>query len=145
MDAKLADVINVNNWWKITNKILYNHAANTFPSPKVEIDAGQSLKETWRKLTLPCLNAESRKILFLAIHNKLPVNERLFRIGLNVDPYCQSCMDVDGAVLSDTEHVFSKCVRTKDTWNGIRNLMVELLPSLDSKSDMQLLTLNFPR
>ena len=54
-------------------------------------------------------------------------------------------MDVDGAVLSDTEHVFSKCVRTKDTWNGIRNLMVELLPSLDSKSDMQLLTLNFPR
>ena len=25
------------------------------------------------------------------IHNKLPVKERLFRIGLNVDPYCQAC------------------------------------------------------
>ena len=40
---------------------------------------------------------------FLLVHDKLPVKERIYRIGLSRDPYCDFC---DAAVVQDTLHAF---------------------------------------
>ena len=36
----------------------------------------------WRRLHSPVVDCKARDVLFLLLHNKLPVDERLFRIGL---------------------------------------------------------------
>ena len=56
-------------------------------------------------------------MMFLLIHNKLPVSERLFRIGTRTDPYCSHCPD---AVVADIEHFFCDCERTKECWAWTR-------------------------
>ena len=64
---------------------------------------------------------------------------------MNVDPYCDSCFDICGAVLDDVDHAFSKCVKTKEVWREIRSILISLEPSLACRSDIELLTLDFPK
>ena len=86
-EAMAADWVSSGNWKTLTNRILYLKHAESFPVTKAEVDAGISLKLVWRRLESPVLSGSTRDVLFLLIHNKLPVKERLFRIGLSVDPY----------------------------------------------------------
>ena len=76
---------------------------SSFPVPKVEMEAGISYKAVWQRIISPVLTAHARDILYLMVHNKLPVLERMFRIRLATDPYCEYC---PGAVISDVEHFF---------------------------------------
>ena len=48
--------------------------------------------------------------IYLLLHNKLPVAERLFRIGFKNDPYCLNCPQ---AVKADVEHFLCQCERSK--------------------------------
>ena len=57
-------------------------------------------------------------MMYLLVHNKLPVQERLFRIRLKNDPYCRTCV---GAEIADVEHVFSQCEGIVSTWTKVRN------------------------
>ena len=41
------------------------------------------------------------------MHNKLPVRQRFFRVGVYDDPYCEYC---DGAEIADVTHVLTSCV-----------------------------------
>ena len=70
----------------MTNKILYEEHVKNFPTSKVERESGVEYRNVWRRLVSPVLTAEARDTLFLLIHNKLPVKERLFMIGLAVYP-----------------------------------------------------------
>ena len=72
--------------YTITNKIIYEEHAKNFPTSKVERESGVEYRNVWRRLGSPVLTAEARDTLFLLIHNKLPVKERLFMIGLAVYP-----------------------------------------------------------
>ena len=63
------------------------------------------------------VDAEARDILFLLVHNKLPVPERLFRVGLRQDPYCQHCVRAE---IADLEHFFCSCEKTRQAWAWVR-------------------------
>ena len=61
--------------------------------------------------------------LFLLLHNKLPVKERLFRIGLKHDPYCLKCA---GAEVNDIVHFFCTCEAVCNTWAWLKSQVVQL-------------------
>ena len=115
--ARISDIVTSNNWRTITNRIIYRKYAAAFPSPSIVLTAPScEFDEVWRKLCLPVLRSESREALFLAIHNKLPVRDRLFRIGLSDDPYCQYCVISKGAVFCNIAHYFCECILVADSW-----------------------------
>ena len=83
----------------------------------------------------------ARDTLFLLIHNKLPVLERLFRIRLRNDPYCLSC---EGAELADVEHYFCSCVKVGSIWPWVRRKVVEFARCSQNISDWDILNLFVP-
>ena len=60
--------------------------------------------------------------MFLLIHKKLAIPERLFRIGLANDPYCASCLDDGVAAINDYEHFFCTCPKLAIVDEDIQNL-----------------------
>ena len=146
VDAKLSELVSVENWKRVTNRIIYLGFAKDFPIPKVEVESGVSLKQAWRRLGNPVLTSVSREILFLLLHNKLPVRERLFRIRLAVDPYCEHCFGSDGAIICDIEHFFCACSRVVQVWKRLKIMIANLLAVQEAHlSDMDLLNLRLPR
>ena len=69
------------------------------------------------------MDCKARDILFLLLHNKLPVKERLFRIGLKNDPYCLKCT---GAEINDIVHFFCTCEAVCNTWSWLKGQVVQL-------------------
>ena len=138
-------MITVGNWKLVTNKIIYMGFSEHFVVPRVEVESGISLKPVWRRLTSPSLTSGCREILFLLIHNKLPVKERLFRIGLAFDPYCDLCMESVGAEICDVEHFFCTCSRVAQTWRRLKDILVNLLDVEQADiSDEKLINLCLP-
>ena len=90
---------------------------------KVEDGSAVDYKLVWKRLDNPGIDSDVRNVMFLLIHNKLPVTERLFRIGVKVDPYCSHC---PGAEVDDVEHFVCYCVRTRQCWSWIRLTISEL-------------------
>ena len=77
---KISDLLSASSLSTITNKMIYMELSS-FPTPKVEIGSTVDYKLVWRRLENPGLDPEVRNVMFLLIHNKLPVAEMLFRIG----------------------------------------------------------------
>ena len=147
VDAKLAEQINVGNWKIITNKIIYLSYSEGFPVPKVEVESGISYKQVWRRLRNPCLTSVSREVLFLLLHNKLPVKERIFRIRLAIDPYCEHCLDLTGAaIICDLEHFFCTCQRVLQIWKRLKLMILNLLGVEPADlSDWEIINLRLPQ
>ena len=116
VNARTSGLVSGGSWRAIKNKIIYNDHAKNFLLPKVERDAGINYKDVWRLLLNPVLTADAKDVIFLLIHNKLPVKERLFRIGLLNDPYCQFC---PGGVVEDLEVFFCACDRVSQVWSWV--------------------------
>ena len=72
----------------LTNKTVYAEMTSSFPPPKVVRESNRDYGTAWRRLHSPEVDNKARDVLFLLLHNKLPVKERLFRIGQKHDPYC---------------------------------------------------------
>ena len=125
----------------MSNKIIYAEYSKNFPVAKVEREALEDNTNIWRILSSPVLTALARDTLFLVIHNKLPVRERLFRIGLVVDPYCEVC---PGGVVCDLEHFFCSCSRTVLVWSWVRARLLGLLGSNSQISNWELINLFIP-
>ena len=87
VEARLSDQIDENNWNTILNRHLYSGLCADLPSPKIEQDMGSSLKLACKKLQHDFLLSSEREVLYLLLHDKLPVRERMFRIKQAVDPY----------------------------------------------------------
>ena len=147
VDAKLAEKIDVENWKIVTNKIIYLGYTEGFPVPKVEVESGISYKQVWRSLHNPCLTSVSREVLFLLLHNKLPVKERIFRIRLAVDPYCEHCLGLTGAAkICDLEHFFCTCWRVLQVWERLKLMILNLLGlEPEDLSDWDVLNLRLPQ
>ena len=122
-DAKLADLFTVFKWECLTNKVIYLDLLSSLPPPKVEVDYGSSLSRSWKRLWLPSVTSETREILFLLMHQKLPVRERLFRIGVKDDPYSSHC---PGLEIADIPHLFCSCIRTTDVWLWLRSRILKM-------------------
>ena len=145
-EAVLSGTIDAQSWKKATNKMIYRQHARSFPQPKVALDSGSAYNDVWRNLNLSCLSLSDREILFLLIHNKLPVAERLYRIRIKHDPYCDECMRVQGAVVGDRWHFFLYCEQVHDVWNTIRKIINNLHPvGLKDVTDEDLIQLKFSK
>ena len=84
MEAKLHQHINIEVWPVLTNKVVYAGFAENFVKTKVEREAMQSMYLVWSRLKSLELNKNVQETSFLLVHDKLPVKERIYRIGLEV-------------------------------------------------------------
>ena len=87
------------------------------------------------------VEARARDILFLVLHNKLPVPERLFRIRLRNDPYCQTC---EVAEVADLEHFFCSCSLVARIWSWVRSRVLEYAGCDHNIMDWDILNLFVP-
>jgi hypothetical protein len=125
----------------LTNRMIYKDMAN-FDTPKVVREAVVDYKLVWKRLQSGSVNPDGKDVLFLLIHNKLPVPERLFRIGVKNDPYCLHC---PGAEVADVEHFFCACKRTCEGWSWVRLKILGLCNQGLLSSNWELLNLFLPR
>ena len=83
-------------------------------------------------LGLGCDNRDVHETAFLMVHNKLPLQERLFRIQLASDPYCQVC---SSAPIQDVSHFFVSCERVQHYWVWVKSRCIEALGFSDIDDD----------
>ena len=76
----------------MTNRIVYAEMTSSLPPPKVVMESNENYRLTWSRLNNSVVDARARDVMYLLIHNKLPVQERLFRIRLKDYPYCKACV-----------------------------------------------------
>ena len=139
-DAKINELINDSNWKGVTNKIIYSTSINSLPCSKIELDAGISMDNVWKRLRYPSLSSSVRERMFLLIHHKLPIKERLHRIQLADNPYCDACDDFE---ICDIEHYFCLCKCVTECWTEMRTILNNLISVQVPNSDF--LMLRFPK
>ena len=125
----------------VTNKLVYKDLAS-FKTQKVVSESVLDYKLVWKRLHSPLVYPGARDVMFLLIHNKLPVPERLFRIGVKQDPYCSLC---PWAEIADIEHFFCDCERTRQCWSWIGINILGLCDQGLQSSNWELLNLFLPR
>ena len=127
----------------VTNRIIYKHFAK-FQQPKIVNDnPNVDYSIVWKRLNSPTIRLYNRDVMFLLLHNKLAVPERLHRTGFRNLPYCTHC---PGNKISDVEHYFCHCLRTKGCWSLVRQLIRNSThAAIASSSNWTLLNLAFPR
>ena len=91
-DMMISDTLTAGSLKSRTNRIVYAEMTSSLPPPKVVMESSLDYRLTWSRLHNPVVDARARDVMYLLIHNKLPVQERLFRIRLKNDPYCMACV-----------------------------------------------------
>ena len=86
----------------------------------------------WKRLKQLNYRREVHELSFLLVHNKLPLQERLFRIHMSPDPYCDSCPT---AIVQDIIHFFAKCDRVQRYWVWTKTLCMKMLNLKDIMDD----------
>jgi hypothetical protein len=66
----------------LTNKAVYAEMTSSLPPPKVARESNREYGNVWTRLHDPVVEVRARDLLYLLVHNKMPVPERLFRIRL---------------------------------------------------------------
>ena len=138
-DALISETITPLTWKSATNKSIYHSHSKHFQLTKIEQESEASMNQVWKKILSPSLSAEVRETLYLLIHNKLPIKERMFHINLANDPYCNWCLADTPGEICDRFHMFSSCVKIKETWEDIKLLIDPLLPQKNVGSNLLLL------
>ena len=143
VEIKLLGNIDVDSWEDLTNKSIYTGFAEMFTKTKVERESARPMDLVWERLTKLGANRQVQEVSYLLVHDKLPVLERLFRIGLAKDPYCDSC---DAAVEQDACHYFSQCAKIKDYWKWLRTVLYQIIGAeADQLLDQDLLSYSWRR
>ena len=137
----IGDTLTASTIKTVTNKMVYASMTSTFPPPKIVRESNLSYEKVWSRLHCPVVEPRARDTLFLLLHNKLPVIERLFRIRVRNDPYCQAC---NGAEIADIEHFFCSCEKVKQIWVWVKMKVVEFARCAQTVSDWDLLNLFLP-
>ena len=102
----------------------------------------QSMDLVWSRLKSLEFNKNVQETSFLLVHDKLPVKERLYRIGLARDPYCEFC---DAAVFDDTQHYFTQCGQVNTFWRWVRSVLHLIMGVQgDIITDRELLKFSWP-
>ena len=102
-DMIVSDTLTVESISCLTNKTVFAEMTSSFPPPKVVRESDRDYGIVWARLHSAVVDFKARDVMYLLLQNKLPIRERLFRIRLRPDPYCQTCV---GAEISDVEHYF---------------------------------------
>ena len=117
-DLMVSEVLSSTSIRKISNKSIYYQFMSDILPPKVVREGHRDFLVVWKRFYCSVIEAKSRELMYLLLHNKLPLPERLFRIKLLNDPYCRVCI---GAEIADIEHFFCRCSRVSEVWTWIRN------------------------
>ena len=134
-------VIDINNLKLANAKFIYKEYTSTFPPPKVTYKHELPWNVVFERLWYPVLEPPVQSLMFLLVHNILPVRARLKRLNMaNSD----KCLEEDDMV-ADVEHVFCKCSRTREAWQWIRwKVTTDLIPvTFQIPSDFELIHLCF--
>ena len=118
----IGDTPTVSSIRTLTNKIVYADMTSSFHPAKVVRESGRYYGPVWSRLHSAVVEPRARDTLYLVLHNKLPVPERLFRIRLRNDPYCQTC---EAAEVADLEHFFCSCSLVTRIWSWVRSRVVD--------------------
>ena len=141
-DMMISDALTAGTLKSITNKVVYAEMTTSFPPPKVVMESSLDYSLTWSRLHNAVVDAGARDVMYLLIHNKLPVPERLFRIRVKNDPYCQTCV---GAVIADSEHFFTKCEGIVGSWTLVKNEILRYGDLRSNVDDWKIINLMFPK
>ena len=125
----------------LTNKAVYAEMTSSFPPPKVVRESERDYGIVWTRLHSPVVEFRARDVMFLLLHNKLPVPERFFRIRLRADPYCSHCC---GAEIADVEHFFCLCERISRVWCWVKSQVMKHVSKQQDLEDWDLLNLFLP-
>jgi hypothetical protein len=137
----IGDTLTTTSVKTLTNRIVYADMTSSFPPPKVVRESDRNYDIVWSRLHSPVVEARARDTLYLVLHNKLPVLERLFRIRLRNDPYCQVC---EAAEVADLEHFFCNCSLVARIWSWVRARVLEYSACRQVVSDWDILNLFLP-
>ena len=127
----ISDRVTAETMKTLTNKTVYAVMTSSLPPPKVVMESGRDYGKAWKRLHYSVVDSGARDVLFLLMHNKIPVKERLFRIGMRHDPYCFKCA---GAEVSDIVHFFCMCEAVCNTWAWLKR-QVEQLGQMGARVD----------
>ena len=95
----------------------------------------------WRRLHSTVVDVKARDVMFLLLHNKLPVKVRLFSIRLKPDPYCLRCAQAE---IYDIIHFFCGCELVSNTWSWLKRQVVRLGRMAQNVADWDVINLFFP-
>ena len=140
-NVKLLESVDFAAWNRLTNKMIYQNFSALFTRTKIERDASCDMSSVWSRLIFLNYNRVVQEVSYLLVHNKLPVQERLFRIQLAKDPYCLACAS---ASFQDVIHFFTLCDRTRKYWSWARSLALSLL-KLRTVNDEDLILFKWPK
>ena len=139
-EMMISEKVTAGTMKNLTNKTVYAEMTSSFPPPKVEMESNRDYSTAWKRLNSPVVDGKARDVLFLLLHNKLPVRERLFRIGLKHDPYCLEC---EGAEVNDIVHFFCTCEVVCNTWSWLKRQVVQMGNMGASVEDWDLVNILF--
>ena len=126
----------------LRNKTIYAEMTSSFPPPKVVMESNHDYNTAWNRLHSPVVDGKARAVLFLLLHNKLPVKERLFRIGLKNDPYCMKCARAE---INDIVHYFCTCEAVSSTWSWLKSKVMQFDDMRADMNDWDLVNLLYPK
>ena len=126
----------------VTNKSIYKEFMSDILPPKIVRESTVNYSHSWKRLHHLVRGSKERDIVYLLLHNKLPVPERLFRIKLRNDPYCRSCL---GAEISDIEHYFCECSRISEVWSWVRTKIINFAHVLSHEENWNILNICFQK
>ena len=139
-DMLTSEVVTAGSIKSITNKAVYADMTSSLPPPRVVMEGDRDYSEVWARLHNPVVDYRARDVMYLMLHNKLPVQERLFRIRLKADPYCLYCV---GAEIGDAVHYFCTCNKTSETWSWVKRQVITQVGR--DVRDWDVLNLFFPK
>ena len=140
-DLMTTDILNCSTLFTINNRLIYNAFLADLAPPKIVSESDRDYTETWKRIYSGIPDGNIREVYYLLLHNKLPVQERKFRIGLVKDPYCLECL---GAEIADLEHFFCDCQRISDIWLWLRRKIESLSSQTRISSNLDILYLILP-
>ena len=113
-----------------TAKTIYKDFTTTFPLPKIM----DKYELQWD----PVLEPPIQSLMFLLVHNILPVKSRLHRLNLVNTDRCK-----EDNMLEDVEHVFCHCVKSRAGWQWVKyKITNDFIPvGYPVPSDFELLNL----
>ena len=141
VDIIVRETLTVGTIKTLTNKTVYRELTSSFPPPKVVMESDLDYRVPWRRLHSTVEDIKARDVMFLLLHNNLPVQERLFRIRLKPDPYCLRCAQAE---ISDVVHFFCTCEAVSNTWLWLKKQVVRLGRMGLNVTDWDIINLLFP-
>ena len=133
-------VVQVDKLELATAKFIYKDYTTDFPPPKIMEKYELPWDIVFARLWDNVLEPPIQSLMFLLVHNILPIRTRLHRMNMTNNDKCLT----DG-LIEDVEHVFCHCVKTREAWQWIRwKITNEWIPiNFPIPSDFELLNLCF--